>query len=509
MNIFNANGTVILFFANIISKLFGAFYRLPLSNILGAEGMGLYQMAFPIYSFLLTLITGGISITLTRQIAIYRAKQDRVGIYKTFVLGRNTSLFFGLIFFFTLLLFAYPLSRLQGNVNAFYGYFAISIGFVFACMLGAYRGYYQGFNNMKPTAISQVLEQGVKLVLGLFFAYLFFKHGVIYGVFGALLGISLSEFFSFLFFLTINKKHISKLKIKLTKKDYSNFIRQVTPVSVTYVLLPFSSLLDSFLIVNLLSLSGFITTFATSLYGIETGMILPLINMPNVLISAIALASLPEISFKVSKNIDIKKQVSTMFKLVLLFILPCSVGLFVLSKPILTMIFPTLSAELLVIANNLLHFSVFEMFFLSFVTISNALLQALGKTKLPAISLSVGIVAKLFLTLFLVSNPLINIYGLVLSSIVCYFIASVINVAKIKKITNFRLNFLEIITPLFASIVMTTLILLIDAYFGLSSSILGLFILVIFAIIVYFGCLLAFKQFSFKDLKKALQTRRE
>ena len=175
MNIVNANGTVILFFANIISKLFGAFYRLPLSNILGAEGMGLYQMAFPIYSFLLTLITGGISITLTRQIAIYRAKQDRVGIYKTFVLGRNTSLFFGLIFFFTLLLFAYPLSRLQGNVNAFYGYFAISIGFVFACMLGAYRGYYQGFNNMKPTAISQVLEQAVKLVLGLFFAYLFFK----------------------------------------------------------------------------------------------------------------------------------------------------------------------------------------------------------------------------------------------------------------------------------------------------------------------------------------------
>lgn len=503
----NANGTFVLFFANLLSKLFGAFYRLPLSNLLGAEGMGLYQMAFPIYSFLLTLLTGGISITLTRKIAQLRAKQQENDIYKLYILGRNTSVFFGVIFLILLLILAYPFSLLQGNTNAFYGYFAISIGFIFACLLGAYRGYYQGYSNMYPTAISQVLEQSFKLVFGLLFAFLFLKRGVYFGVFGALLGISLSEITSCLYFLIINKKHIKKQQVKVTKKDYIGFCRQVFPVSIAYVLLPLSSLLDSFLVVNLLKFSGFSLSYATSLYGVETGMILPLINMPNVLISAIALAYLPILSFKLSKNENIEKEVNTIFKTVLLFILPCCVGIYILARPIVLLIFPTLNEEFLNIAVNLLRLSVFEMFFLSFVTISNSLLQSLSKIKLPAINLGIGIGVKLVLSVVLISNNAFNIYGLVLASMLGYAVTSFINVSYIKKYTKFHLKIIEILAPIFSSSIMVALILVNDYLFNITSSILGLFTVVLLSIFIYFLCLYLLKQFSFKEVKKVLQTK--
>ncbi len=500
MNI-NTSGTFVLFFANLISKLFGAFYRFPLSNLLGAEGMGLYQMAFPIYSFLLTLLTGGISITLTRKIANLRAEQNEKEIYKLFLLGRNSSLVLGFVFLFILLIFSYPLSVLQGNTNAVYGYFAISVGFVFASLLGAYRGYYQGYSNMKPTAISQVLEQGFKLVFGLLFAFIFLKSGVNAGVFGALLGISFSEIASFLYFKLINKQKITKQNVSISKSDYKCFLKQVAPVSIAYVLLPLSNLLDSFLVVNLLKLSGYTTQFATSLYGIETGMILPLINMPNVLVSAIALASLPNISYKQSKRQNVESLVNTMFKLVLFFILPCCVGLYVLAEPILLLIFPTLEGIFLTTAVNLLKLSVVEMFFLSFVTISNSLLQALNKIKLPAISLAIGITVKFFLSIFFISNNSFNIYGLVIASIFCYFVTAFINVIKLKKYTRFRIKFVSILSTFIATMLMTAFVFVFTKYVNVSKNLLFLFVTVVIAVVVYFGCLMMLKQFTFKDFK--------
>ena len=508
MSYINTSGTFILFFANIISKLFGAFYRLPLSNLLGAEGMGLYQMAFPIYSFLLTMITGGIGVTLTRQIAYLRARNENNLIYKQYVMGKRISLFFGIIFFFLIIALSYPMALIQGNFKAFYGYFAIAIGFTFACMLGAYRGYYQGYGNMLPTAISQIIEQGAKLIFGLVFAYIFLKKDVVFGVFGALLGISFSEIVSFVYFFFLNKKKVSKCNIVVSKDDYKLFIKQVTPVSLTYVLLPLSSLIDSFLIVNLLQLCGFTTNFATSLYGIETGMILPLINMPNVLVSAIALASLPDVSFKLSKKLDTSKQISTIFKIVLIFILPCSVGLFILAEPIIRIVFPALDSNYLNIAVTLLRFSSIEMFYLSFVTISNAILQALNKTKKAVASLSLGISLKLVFTIIFVLNVNINILGLVFASALCYFIVTLINVKNIKKQTFFRLSFLELFLPILSCAIMALTVITFNYYFNLSNNIFGVFALILMAIITYFCILIAFKQINIKSIRNIFKNNK-
>lgn len=507
MSSVSVNGAFALFFANLISKLFGAVYRLPLSNLLGAEGIGLYQMAFPIYSFLLTLITGGISITLTRQIARLRANKDEYAINKQFSLGKNVSLWAGVFCCIFLIAMAYPFSRLQGNDNAILGYFAIAIGFVFASVLGAYRGFYQGFGNMKPTAMSQVIEQVSKLFFGLLFAGLLIKHGIIFGVFGALLGVAVSEFFAFCYFCKINKRHIKKHKSELSKRDYWQFLKQVAPVSVSYMLLPLSSLIDSFLVINLLTGSGFLTGVSTSLYGIETGMILPLINLPNVLIGALALACIPEISYKLGAGINPKEQIEKLFKTVLIFILPCAVGMFLLAEPILAFVYPTLDASLLSVAVNLLKFSVFEMFLLCFITVSNSLLQAFAKSKVSACSLAFGIFVKVILTAIFMLNKSLNICGLVLASVFGYFVACLINILAIKRQIGFRLKFIEIFAPIFSCVVMSAGILI---WLGLFNGELGavkLFTCVILSVIVYFACLICFRQFGMQDVKKILQIK--
>ena len=508
MSSVSVNGAFALFFANLISKLFGGVYRLPLSNILGAEGIGLYQMAFPIYSFLLTFITGGVSITLTRKIAQMRAKGLEDEIYKQFILGKNTSLMFGFIFFVFMIVMAYPLSVLQGNVNAVYGYFAIAMGFVFASILGAYRGYYQGYGNMKPTAISQVLEQSAKLVFGLVFAGIFLRWGVLYAVFGALIGVSLSEIIAYIYFLIINKKRIKRQRVEIGKGEYKVFLKQVLPISLSYMILPLATLIDSLLVINLLRSSGFVTSFATSLYGIETGMILPLINLPNVLISAIALACIPDISYSLSEGQDVKSKISQIYKTVFIFILPCCVGLFLLAKPILAFVFPTLDFNMLNIASTLLKFSVFEMFFLCFVTVSNSILQALGKSKTPAISLAIGMGLKILLTIILVSNNTFNIYGLTIASTFGYFVASGIAILEIKKQTAFRLGIFEIVLPIIACSVMTAGVLTWLGFFGEDLSFIKLFTCIMLAVIVYFACIFAFRQFKLKDVKNILQIKK-
>lgn len=504
MSVISINGTISLFVANILGKIFGAVYRIPLSNMLGAEGMGLYQMAFPIYSFLLTFITGGVSVTLSRKIASLRAKGDVYGIYKNYVVGKKLCFVFGIILTFFIVVFAYPLAFLQGNTLAVYGYFAIAVGFVFAVLLGVYRGYFQGHGNMVPTAISQILEQGTKLIFGLILALFFGKYSVQMGVFGALLGISFGEIIAYIYFLIIKRK-IKKMKVKIVHSDYRVFFRECLPISVSHSILPLSGLLDSFLVVNLLVLSGFLTGYSTSLYGIETGMILPLINIPNVLIGALSIACVPSISYKLSKGENCSQEIEKVFNLVIFFILPCFVGLFVLSKPIVNIVYIGIDVSLRQTAVLLLKFSVFEMFFLCFLTICNVCLQAINKTRYPIFSLLVAVIIKIVLTIIFVLQPNINIFGLVLASFVGYFVSTMLSMQKLKKSLQFSIKPRSIIIPCIGCAIMCIFIFLTIRIIGNIGSIYSLGTIILMSSLIYFAVTIPLGGLRMLQLKKLLQ----
>ena len=503
MSIGSFNGTVALVFASFISKVFGAIYRIPLSNLLGAEGMGLYQMAFPIYSFFLTFITGGVSSTLSRRISICRAKGNNEQIKMNFIIGKRVSLFYGIIVSIVLLLLAYPISYLQGNTDALLGYFAIMLGFVFATLLGVYRGYYQGHENMYPTAISQMLEQSLKLLIGLTLAWVLSKKSVTLGVVGALLGVSISEIISFLYFLIKNKVSY-KTKVRINKGHYINFIKDCLPVSASYGILPLSTLIDSFLVINLLCISGFSKMFATSLFGVEMGMVLPLINIPNIIISALAITYLPTLCFKLEKKNNISRDISNAFRVVLLLILPCCVGVYIMASPIISILYSGLNLTMHNIATKLLQFSVFEMFFMCFVTISNCCLISINRTKTPMFSMGLGVIIKTILTSVLVPNLNINILGLVVASVCGYSITCIINIGVLKNNVPFRLSAKNIISTIASVVVMAGFLIAYNAF--LKGSTFVTFVTgVMMAIIIYFGIEMVFGELKIKDLKIWLQ----
>ena len=502
MNSFAISGTFVLTLASIFGKILGAVYRIPLSNMLGATGIGLYQMAFPFYSFFLSLITGGVSVTLSKNIAKCRAKGNVLQADLQFKLGLNVSLLFGIVVAVFLLVFSYPLASLQGNSDATLGFVAISVGFVFASALGAFRGYYQGHSNMVPTAISQVLEQVFKLIIGLFLASILVKKSIVLGVCGALFGVSISEIITFVFFL-IKKKNNTKPVPQ--KADYFNFFASMTPIGLSNGILPLSSLIDSLLVINLLQVAGFAKDSATILYGVQTGMILPLINIPNVLISSLAVTLIPNISYKLAKNIKIEDELKTIFKTVFIFIIPSMVGMFFISDNIINIVYPALDIYTKNTATILLKFSVFEMFFLCFVGITNAILQSMGKIKFPLFSMSLGIIFKVLLEIILISIAKINIIGLTISSFAGYFIISIINLQKIKKITNFNMDFHSIFVPIFSAVIMGMVLYFFKTVYNASFGILTTFLVVVICMVLYFALLIFFKEINPRFLRNMLQ----
>jgi len=186
-------GAGILAVCAVIAKLIGAMYRIPLTNIVGAQGIGLYQMVFPLYTVLLTVSSGGLPVAISRVVAERIAKADEAGARRVLFTSLVSLSLIGLAASAAVVLFRAPIAAVQGNPAAALPYLGIAPSVTFVAVISAFRGYYQGKQNMLPSALSQLTEQVIKLGAGLSLARLMLPMGVEYGVLGALLGVSVSE----------------------------------------------------------------------------------------------------------------------------------------------------------------------------------------------------------------------------------------------------------------------------------------------------------------------------
>ena len=415
-------GGIILVVAGILGKILGAFYRIPLSNILGAEGIGVYQMIFPVFSLALIICSGGVSVSISHAIAKIRA--SGIGsIKQVFLKGFFYSLFTSIVFAIIFFILGDKIATIQGNSLAGFGYKVSALALIFSSLLAPFRGLFQGFQNMTPTATSQILEQVFKVIFGLVFALFFVQTSLELGVVGAFLGIAIAEIISFFYLFFKTKTH--KFEFFSTKKENTSFFRTNFVITSTYLIIPLLTAFDSFVVINLLS-KFFSSNLSTSLYGIQSGMINSLINFPVVISVAISLAILPTLTFHLTQN-DNKKAseiISKIFTILLLFLLPCILIFIFFSKDILTFIYPSLGPELLETASLLLKISAFQILFISILQICTAVFQSLDKPVLPIYFMSVAGVIKIILTILLVKYPGLNIYGLAISNLIFYVISA-------------------------------------------------------------------------------------
>lgn len=398
------SGAALIAVASVAAKLLGALYRIPLTNILGAEGMGMYQLVFPVFALFMTLSTSGIPTALSRIVSEKRALGEPSRKY--FAMATLALAAAGLLSGGILAGLAGKIAVWQGNGSTRVGYYIIAPTVVLVSLIAGFRGFFQGELDMIPTAVSNIIEQAVKLGAGIGLAILLKSRGVTAAVMGALLGVSASEVCALLYlFVTYLVKCARRERetLRFSRAEASGMFKMALPIAATAIILPLSSFFDSIILVNALKWGGVEQSVATAEYGLLSGPVNSLVNMPVVLIMSLAVVIVPTVSAsRVTLDIDgvlVKSRLS--IKLAYLIGVPCAAFFMAFAPRLLPVIYPALSGEQLALSANLLRVTAANIVLLATMQIYVSLLQALDKSKYAAISLLVAIVLKAGLSIVL------------------------------------------------------------------------------------------------------------
>ena len=449
-------GALLLTICALIGKVIGAFYRIPFAMIVGPEGVGLYQMVYPLYALILTISTSGLPSSISKLLSGSYAEGKYYQAKKYFKYSFSIIIIFSAIGFLSILCFSGLISNLQGNADAKWCYVAISPAVLFAGVVAGVRGYFQSRENMFPTALSGLIEQICKVAIGLVLAYLLKGKGVVVATVGAIVGVSASELLASLFLLVCyhfsEKKMpqvLSQTKLDLSKKQMiKNIFKISLPIALGSLIMPLTMVIDSTLIVRLLS-KIFDTQKATTLFGIQSGVVGSLINLPIVASIAAQTILLPRITREKTQNniASTSKTIKNALFFVLIVAIPCAICYFVFSKQIISILYiKSFSAEQINIASRLLQIGAFNIVALSIAQTSAGILQGLGKINTPVVTLLVGAIIKVGSVVLLVPNAKIGIYGAEISDIICFAVVSFINFVVIHKHAkyNFVKEFVEL-----------------------------------------------------------------
>ncbi len=378
----------------------------------------MYQLIFPVYALFMTLSTAGIPTALSRIVAEKRSMGESVKHY----LFSAIMLLLALSMLFTIITIslARTLARIQGNESVYQGFIIIAPSILFVGVIAGFRGWFQGEMYMFPTAISNIIEQVVKLSLGIGLAVAFSSRGVIWAVSGALIGVTVSEFITMIYMIItylVRSKGEKRVKLSMDKSEIRGMLRVIFSISIVAILMPLSSFFDSMIIVNMLKLKGVESSVATAQYGLLSGPINSLINMPIVVIMSLAIAIVPSVSMsRVYRDIDgvmLKSRLS--IKFAYLIGIPFTIFFVIFADKILSVIYPRLSVDEHIIASSLLRICSFNVILISSMQIYISLLQALDKTKMAVLSLVLAIIIKIILSLTL--TRFVGIYGSAIASL--------------------------------------------------------------------------------------------
>lgn len=413
-------GALILSLGGIITKIIGVFYRIPLTNFLGGEGIGIYQMVFPLYTILLTFSSTGVPSGISKLIA---EGEDRVKVLKS---ALKIFVIIGAVLFLIMAVFSRNIAVLQGNYKATLPYILISPSVFLVSVICCFRGYFQGLSDMKPTAVSQIIEQAVKLLVGLSFCLVFknkFK-----AVAGATFAVTISEMVALIYFLIIAKNRKVFNGFKSVKTDCKIVIKTVIPMAVVTLTIPLIRTIDSFLILNIV---GRYTTEATKLYGLYSGAVESIIGVPVSVCHALSVTSIPIISSLKSKG---ENYTAKTYQAVLITFIVATLTAtltFMLSPLAVRILYPSLTENEALITVKMLKLSSLSIVGLSVMQTLNACINAVGKFKITILSGGLSAVLKIAFSIFFLKNPSINVFGAILSDIICYFVACFINLSYI------------------------------------------------------------------------------
>ena len=420
-----AKGAVSLALCSIVAKGLGGVYRIALTSVLGGEGIGYYQLVFPFFSLILALLASAIPVTVSKLVSAELSLDNRGGVRTLVQKSLTYAVSAGLIGSALTIVLSRLLAGAQSSAGVYICYIAVAPAIVFVTLAGVFKGWFLGNGNMTAVGVGQVVEVIAKLSVGLLTATYFAKYGVIQSVAGSLIAVSFGEFAGFIYIFiryTVQGKQLRK--IEYAPADFS-FFPTFLPIMLSGLIFPLVAFADSIMIVNLLGFGG--DTNAVKHYGLLTGPVNSLINMPVVFAMSVAVAIVPALASAMANYevVSIKQRTATSIKVCFLIAFPFFVGCAFLAPQIVSLIYPALSPTDSGLTATLMTVSAINIILLSLLEVFNAVLTGLGRTKAVLVNVATGAAFKIALQL--IFAPQFGIKACALATVAFYAYAMIAN----------------------------------------------------------------------------------
>ncbi len=495
-------GASILAAAMIIVKLFGAVFKIPLGNILNADGMGYFSTAYSIFSMIYSFATVGLPSAVAKMVAEQSVRERYQDIRRIRKLSVRLFFWMGMVGFVLMAVCSKWFVDLAGNGNdgALLSVIAISPAGFFGCMMSAYRGYYEGLRTMTPSASTQIIEVIAKLIFGLALAW-----GVTYWaqmqyqaggtVFGqtvtstvglqrvtapyasaaAIFGVTISTFVGTLYLLILHKRKgdgIDKEDLKYSPRPLRyrvillRLIKIAIPISLGSIVINVAQFIDTFTIITRLdaafaahgaemnAIFGSLIPAETLaageganfIYGSYMGYALSVFNLVPAFTSIFGKSALPNVAaaWTVRDKRNTRINIESVIRMTCLVGIPASLGIFAMAEPILTLLFPSKTAEV-AIAAPVLSMQGISLIFLGLTSPLFAVLQGLGRADLPPKFMLVSAVLKFIVNWVAIGIPSVNIQGAAAGTAACYATIVILCLIWLRKITGIRFRFVRLL----------------------------------------------------------------
>ncbi len=406
------SGVLILTVANILVKICGFFYKVPMNSMLG-DDMYIVNAAYSIYNILYMISTAGIPVAVSVMVSECRARGDVRRLHRVFRVSLSALLVVGATGTLLMLLFAHPIASYNSvGGKAFLSLCAIAPALLFISVCSVYRGYFQGFQEMRPTAVSEIIESFVKMALGIALVYFYLnwvgRNGVVTAAL-SVLAVTVGIVLGMLYLILTYRRYMKKNRLVLfgdavaneEETDNSPVLRRLisiaVPISLSAVMLNLGALVDSQMMFKMLEGYYGNAAMAEAVTSDYIGGAVTLYNMPSILIYPIACSIVPFISAALESGdrLNASRVTNSALRITALISLPCALGMSALSGPILQLIFGGGDSAMAANAGDLLRVLSVSIFLVAMLSLTNALLQANHKEKKPMISMGVGLAVKI------------------------------------------------------------------------------------------------------------------
>lgn len=427
------SGVLLLSLSTVLVKIIGLVYKIPMLSYLGSEGMGYFNSAYEIYALFCVISTAGLPVALSVLISGALAKGDGGQVRRIYRTSLSVFLLIGVLGTAVMVLFARRFCGLMKSDNAYYCILSIAPTVFFICLSSALRGYFQGYQKMLPTAISQILESAGKLIFGLLFARMALARGYETPVVAAFAGIGLTLGTAVsVGYLLVEKarfrpreecdtdrlsKHSFSEKRREIRKDLS---RLAIPMTLGASLVSITKLIDMTMILRRLQAIGYTEIAANEAYGSYTTLALSVFGLLPALVNAVALPLVPMLSAAIASG-DREQQaqiIKSSYRMTSMFAVPAALGISAYARPILLLLFGR-EPEAVALAAPLLSYLGLSVFLSCMITATNSVLHAYQVVNRPILSMLGGALIKILTAYFLIGNPNIALAGAPISSFFC------------------------------------------------------------------------------------------